>query len=274
MSPSPSCYLYFPGCKIGPELPEYDRSVRAVMDRLGVRLTHVALNCCGYPIRHQDLTASLVSAARILAVADAHGLGIMTPCKCCFGNLKHADYWLQQRPDLARQVADILRTEGLKWRPKVTIEHLLTVLSRIPVTEAVTRPLTGLAVAAHYGCHALRPSAVTGFDNPLAPTRFESLITAIGASPVTWSLRLECCGQPLHGKNQRLAQDLRARKLADAQAAGADILATACTYCQLHFDADPAAAPRSVLYTHLIGLALGLSPDDLCLKPQSLVPWR
>ncbi|MGD9187656.1 MAG: heterodisulfide reductase-related iron-sulfur binding cluster, partial [Desulfobacteraceae bacterium] len=61
-------------------------------------------------------------------------------------------------------------------------------------------PLTNLRVAAHYGCHALRPANITGFDNPLTPTIFERLIEATGASIADWPLRLDCCGHPLWKK--------------------------------------------------------------------------
>ena len=80
-------------------------------------------------------------------------------------------------------------------------------------------------------------------DNPLAPTIFENLIAAIGATPVDWPLRLECCGNPVWEKNPTLSSKLMARKLEDARAAGAQVLATACTYCQLQFETVRDAHP-------------------------------
>jgi heterodisulfide reductase subunit B len=265
-------YAYFPGCKIPRHLPEYDRTTRAVLDRLGVRLAEVRFNCCGYPIRQQSFEASVFSAARNLALARRDHLTLLTPCKCCYGNLKHAEYWLKQRPNLRIAVNDRLAREGLHWDDDIRVIHLLTLLDEDlgegMIRERVVKPLTGLRVAAHYGCHALRPSEVTQFDNPLAPTIFERLLAAAGATPVDWPLRLECCGNPLQGKNDRLSLNLMTRKLQDARHAGADVVATACTYCQMQFDRVKSEAvfqgqgrdyPPAVLVSVLLGVSMGLN---------------
>ncbi len=259
-----------------PSLPQYDLSIRTIMSRLNVDLVDIELNCCGYPVRHLDVTASLLSAARVMAIAKARGLPIVTPCKCCFGNLKHADYWLQKRPLIAENISTLLAAEGLSWHPQVPIFHLLSILNRSDIqhtiAELIVAPLEGLKVAAHYGCHALRPSDVTQFDNPLAPTIFETLIAATGATPVEWPLRLECCGHPLQDKNQALSAALMARKLSDAGAAGAQVMATACTYCQLQFEGgmghsgkagEQIEVPSAMLFTQLLGLAMGEKPKSL-----------
>ncbi|MDJ0808532.1 MAG: CoB--CoM heterodisulfide reductase iron-sulfur subunit B family protein [Desulfobacterales bacterium] len=278
-------YLYFPGCKMGPFLPDYDRATRAVTAALGVELVDCELNCCGYPVRDQDLAASVLAAARNLALAAREGLDLMTPCQCCYGQLRHADYWLRQREDLACYVNGVLKAEGLVWSAAVGIYHLLQVLAveigLEAIRPAIRQPLAGLDVAAHYGCHALRPGHVMQFDNPLAPTLFENLVAVTGASAVDWPLRLECCGYPLRGKNDRLARRLMQRKTEDARQAGAQVLATACTYCQMQFgaaDDNPDAEPLdrsdlpAILYIQLLGRAMGLPATELGLGDGPLNP--
>ncbi|MEZ4527201.1 MAG: CoB--CoM heterodisulfide reductase iron-sulfur subunit B family protein [Desulfobacterales bacterium] len=264
-------YAYFPGCKLPVHLPEYDIATRAVLDHLGVRLIDLRFNCCGYPVRHRSFEASALSGARNLALARCEHLTIVTPCKCCYGNLKHAEYWMKQRPQLRDKINGMLAEEGLEWDEDVRVIHLLTLLTEDIGTDVirsrVTNPLHGLKVAAHYGCHALRPDNVVQFDNPLAPTIFENLISAIGAEPVDWSLRLECCGNPLWEKNSKLSVKLMNRKLANAAESGADVLATACTHCQMQFDKIRKHLPEkernhpeleAVLYVHLLERSLGL----------------
>ncbi len=230
-------YAWFPGCRIPYHLPDYGRESLAVLGVLGLAPAVLEFPCCGYPLRHQSLFAAVFSAARGLAVAARAGCGILTPCKCCFGQLRFAQATLAARPDLRGLVDAALAPEGLRYDPLVTVTHLLAALVRgvgLPaIRKAVVRPLAGLRVAAHYGCHALRPSKVTRFDDPQSPTIFENLLSALGASPVSWNLRLECCGQPLSGKNDRLAAALAQSKYASAMAAGARVMATACTYCQM-----------------------------------------
>ena len=278
-------YLYFPGCQINTQLPQYDRSLRAIMAQLDVALDDREMNCCGYPVRHQDLTASVLAAARNLAVAARKGLALMTPCQCCYGNLKHADYWLRQRPQLRHDVNAILKREGLAWTEGVRVHHLLSVLTNeigLPsIRKRIAQPLSGLRIAAHYGCHALRPGPVVRFDNPLAPSLFEKLLQAAGATTVDWSLRLECCGHPQWGKNDRLSLALMKRKIEDAHQAGAQLLATACTYCQMQFDAVRADQGRenrvgvdlpAVLCTQLLGRAMGLADEQLGIEANRIRP--
>lgn len=281
---TPGGYLYFPGCKLSPFLPQYDRSTRAVLAAFGIRLADIELNCCGYPVRHQHLAASMLAAARNLAIAHRNGLAILTPCQCCYGQLRQAAYWIDHDADLGRFVASELRGEGLRWQPGVPVRHLLSVLDGDigcdAIAARVRRPLEGLRVAAHYGCHALRPGHVVQLDNPLAPTIFEGLIAAIGAAAVAWPLRLDCCGHPAWEKNTRLSLQLMETKREDAQAAGAQTIATACTYCQLQFDAVPAAPGGgdtagdvpAVLVSQLIGYAMGLSETALGLTRNRCPP--
>ena len=278
-------YLYFPGCQLTPRLPQYDRSVRAVMAQFDVALVDREMNCCGYPVRHQDLTASALAAARNLAVAAREGLALMTPCQCCYGNLKHADFWLRQRPDLRGDINAILENEGLRWTDGIGVHHLLSVLADeigLPaIRNRITQPLNGIRIAAHYGCHALRPGNVVRFDNPLAPSLFEKLVEATGATAVDWPLRLECCGHPQWGKNDRLSLALLDRKIEDAQQAGAQLLTTACTYCQMQFDHVRAWQGRgngagtnlpAVLYTQLLGRAMGLPDERLGVAANRIQP--
>jgi heterodisulfide reductase subunit B len=274
-------YLYFPGCRIEPFLPQYGRASRAVMTALEIELVDRELNCCGYPVRDQDLAASVLAAARNLALAAREELALMTPCKCCYGQLKHADYWLRAKDELRHYVNTILKKEGLIWEAGIGVYHLLQVLGEQVGLESIqnriARPLTGLSIAAHYGCHALRPGHVTRFDNPLAPTLFEKLIEVTGATAVDWPLRLECCGHPLRGKNDLLSTKLMQRKREDARQAGAQLLATACTYCQMQFDAArsapaPEAEPEAVLFVQILGRAMNLPIEDLGPEARRVQP--
>lgn len=216
-----------------------------------------------------------VSGARILAMASKKEMAVMTPCKCCYGSLKQADYWMRQNEKLRDRVNGLLKTDGLQWSEGVIVHHLLTALSQDVTLKRlkahITHPLNGIRLAAHYGCHALRPGDVTRFDNPLAPTLFEKVLETTGAEAVQWPLRLECCGQPLWDKNRPLSLALMARKRSDAIESGAKALITACTYCQLQFGQvlendpmDTATHPElpAILISQLLAIAMGVSPAD------------
>lgn len=276
-------YAYFPGCKIPHYLSQYDDATRAVLGRLGVTLKDMEFGCCGYPVRDQDGIAYLFSAVRNLALAAQAKLDILTPCKCCFGSLQKAQALMAQDSEPASRVHGMLAAEGLAWEGGVKVRHLMQVLDqdvdRKVLSDAVSLPLEGLQVAVHYGCHALRPAAITGFDDPAAPTIFERVVGVSGAKCVDYAQRLECCGNPLWDKNRELSLKLMQRKLDSVRQSGASLLCSACTYCQMHFDgaqhqagAGSDQALPSVLLPQLLGLSLGCSPRELGLHKNLLTP--
>lgn len=271
-------FAYFKGCRIPYYLEQYGTSTAAVLKTFGIRLVELDFNCCGYPNRDLHFESFILSAARNMALAERKNLDILTPCKCCFGSLKHAAHFLRESRRLRDDINALLASEGLEWKGTGRILHLLTVLCDViglpTLSAAVTRPLSGLVVAPHYGCHALRPSDVVHFDDPLAPSIFEDLILATGARPVDWPRRLDCCGNPLLNKNDGISLSLMRTKIDDASEAGADCICTACTYCQIQFDevqareASRTEASRvlpSILYTQLLGYAVGLPEKVLGL---------
>ena len=276
-------YAYFPGCKIPYFLPSYDRSTRALLGPLGVGLVEMEFGCCGYPAREMDPMAFLFSAARNLALAQEQGLDILTPCKCCFGNLRKAVSLLAQDNAPSSKVRQMLAAEGLAWEGSIRVRHLLQVLDQDlepqALASALKRPLEGLRVAVHYGCHALRPQEVTGLDIAAAPTIFERLVEAAGVTCLDYAQRLECCGQPLAQRNLSLSRALMTRKLEGARQAGAQLIVSACTYCQMQFDGAQELAGGggdpplpSVLVSQLLGLGLGASARELGLLDHRIQP--
>ena len=257
-------YAYFPGCKIAHHLPGHGQSVEAVCARLDLTLLKPEFSCCGYPIRHESRDASVYSALRNLSLAESLGCDLMTPCKCCYGSFQQARHQIGVDENLKLRMKNLLDEEGLPMPENVRVRHFLQVMDANldAMARAVSRPLR-IKVACHYGCHALRPENITHFDDPLAPTIFERLVAAIGATPMNWELRLECCGYPLRGRDERISDLLMAKKVSSARASGADVMATACTYCQLQFGREGSFS--AVLFPQLLGLALGLAPGDLGL---------
>lgn len=273
-------YAFFLGCNIPARLEQYETASRAVMSRLGVSLIDYRdFTCCGYPLRNVDRKAYLLSAAGNLALAERDGVNIMALCKCCFGTLKEAQYILGGNKTLCREINDMLKPRNLSYQGKVEVKHLLSVLYHDVgldnLKKKISRKMKDLKIATHYGCHALRPSKVTQFDDPVAPTLFDELVKATGAKSVEWSEKLNCCGAPLMGVNDRVSMDLTQKKLDSGRESGADFLCTACPYCQLQFDqvqsmmagngATGNALP-SILYAQLLGLCMGVDEKSLGLE--------
>ena len=277
-------FALFEGCNIPVRVKQYADATRAVFNKLDIELVELSqFNCCGYPVRNIDQRAFFLSAAKNLALAEAAGLDLMAMCKCCYGSLKKAEYALSSDPDLNKDINDILSKEKLRYEGRVRISHLLTVLHGDVGLEAlkplILKTYNGLQIAVSYGCHALRPSKITGFDDPVAPTLFDELVEITGAYSVDWSRKLDCCGAPLTGVNDSLAMDMALNKINSAREAGAHYVCTACPYTHLQFDWvqnemagssgdwEPLAA---ILYPQLLGLSMGIDEQTLGLSENRL----
>ena len=277
-------FALFEGCNIPARVKQYADATQAVFNKLDIELIEIAdFNCCGYPVRNVDQRAFVLSAAKNLALAETAGLDIMAMCKCCYGSLKKAEDVLNRDQHLKKEVNALLAKEKLHYEGHVRVSHLLTVLHGDVGLEAlkplILKTYNGLQIAASYGCHALRPSRITGFDDPVAPTLFDELVEITGAYSVDWSRKLDCCGAPLTGVNDRLAMDMALNKITSAREAGAQYLCTACPYTHLQFDWvqnemaanskgwEPLAA---ILYPQLLGLCMGIDEETLGLSKNRL----
>jgi heterodisulfide reductase subunit B len=273
-------YALFLGCTIPARLQHYESAARTVLEELDVRAIDIkAFNCCGYPLRNINFEAFILLSARNLALAERKGLNVLALCQCCFGTLKKAHVLLQEDKSLRKEVNAVLAKEGFHYEGGVEVRHLLQVLYHEvgikAIKKHIARPFAGLNIAAHYGCHVLRPSTIVQFDDPVSPTLFDELVAVTGAQSVSWQRRLECCGAPLRGVNDELSTALTQKKLEDGKGAGADYLCVACPYCQIQFDtvqggmsakdAENHQLP-TILYPQLLGLCMGIDTKALGLE--------
>jgi heterodisulfide reductase subunit B len=147
------------------------------------------------------------------------------------------------------------------------------------IKEKLKTSFKKLKIATHYGCHALRPSNVTQFDDPVSPTLFDDLVNLLGAESVDWPTRLECCGAPLLGINDRVSLAITRKKLLDGKRAGARFLCTACPFCHQQFDTVQKSMVAhngggdylgAILYPQLLGLCMGIEQELLGIERNKL----
>ncbi|WP_428559966.1 MAG: CoB--CoM heterodisulfide reductase iron-sulfur subunit B family protein [Solidesulfovibrio sp. DCME] len=269
-------YAYYPGCSLQESAVEFDQATRAMLERLDVEIEEIPdWTCCGASAADsvsQPLGHAL--PARNLALAEKHlpGLDILMPCAACY--LNHLKLTRQATGAVTREVNHLLADEGLTYSGKGgRVRHLLDVLSRDVGPDAVkarvTRELSGLVVAPYYGCQALRPYPV--FDDPEHPRSMEPVIEALGATVHPWRRGNVCCGASLMATHKDAA--LASVSAILKAAAGADVIVTVCSMCQMNLDAYQSqalghgASAVAVLYLpQLVGLALGLSPREVLME--------
>ena len=247
----------------------FDRSAREVMALVGADLAEVAnWNCCGatFPLTVEDLLA-LTGPARILASARAEGEQLAVACAACYNVLVRTNRVLRHDEEKREKIGFFIESD---YAGDLEVVHLIQLLHQEPVRErlrrTVQRPLQGLRVATYYGCLLLRPPAEVGFDDPENPILLDELLAAVGATPVTYPHRGECCGGYVALRSTEAAAQATYRILSAAGAAGADLLVTSCPLCQFNLDRqqremrrrEAGFRPLPVLYfTQLLGLALG-----------------
>ncbi len=256
-------FSYYPGCTLKTKGKALDISARACATALGFTLEELPeWQCCGavYP-NATDEIATRLSSTRALANAKAKGQELVTLCSACHHVIKRVNNDLQNNEDIRFKVNNYLKLDT-PYEGETTVLHYLEVLrDRIGfdnLKAMVKNPLTGRKVGAYYGCMLLRPGKTMQMDDPENPTILEDFIRAIGAEPVYYAQRNECCGgyQTLENKPQA---EKRATAVVDnAATAGAEVLITACPLC-LYNLAHNAANPLPVKYfTELLAEALGL----------------
>ncbi|MCF6246864.1 MAG: CoB--CoM heterodisulfide reductase iron-sulfur subunit B family protein [Desulfobacula sp.] len=270
-------YTLFLGCNIPARVQQYQLSAKAICDHLDIELAPVKeFMCCGYPMRSIDEFVFLLSAARNLAMAENRNEDLMVLCKCCYGNLKTAQFHLKENTSLQEKINKILKKENLTYKGNIKVKHFLSVLHKDiginKLKSCIKTKYKKLNIAASVGCHALRPGNITQFDTPATPTVFDDLVKLTGAKAIDWSKKSECCGAPLLGINDDLSQHIMEKKLSDARQNGADFITVACPYSFLQFDNFQYQIAQKngdwqilapVLYSQLLGLSMGISPMRL-----------
>jgi heterodisulfide reductase subunit B len=273
-------YLLFLGCVIPYRIPSYEISARRVLEKLGIKLVEMPeFNCCGLPIDSVDHDAMLILAARNLCLAEKKGLDILTLCPGCAGTLRKVNKTLEEDKKLKEHINSILKEVGLQFQGgKIRVLHLIQALSEDigleKIKDAVKKPLTGMRVAEHNGCHILRPTKYIGFDDPENPVILKNLIEATGAHCLDYMYETDCCGAPIVGVNDEIPLQLAGDKLQNIKAVNAEALITVCPFCHMMFDINQPRIERlfgekfelPVLhYPQLLGLAMGLDIKELAL---------
>lgn len=255
---------YYPGCSLESSAKEFDYSALAVGKALGINFIELKdWSCCGATSAHATnhlLAASL--PARNIAIAQEKGLDLAIPCAACYGRLKRADYILRNDQCQKQELEEIA---DFKFNGKVSVMSLLETFStRVDAQEIakqVKKPLKGLKTACYYGCLLLRPVEVTRFDNAENPQSMDQLMKVIGAEPVRWSYKTDCCGANLSLTSSQTVVKMVTRILDMAEEAGAQAIVTACPLCQMNLESrrgDRTDIPV-FYFTELMGLAMGLT---------------
>lgn len=268
---------YYPGCSLSGGGIELDLSIRAVAKAAGVELKEIDdWNCCGATAAHNlnhDLAVAL--PFRTLALAEEQGFAqLLAPCAACFSRLKGTAVRVQRDDKLLARIKQITGHDYKRTVRVINISEFFNLLLGAGLADKLPRKLTGLKVAAYYGCLLSRGMEIIENENPERPVAMEAAIRATGAQPVEWNSANECCGGGFSMSNTPAVLDLSHAILRDAEQAGAAAIVVGCPMCHSNLDmrqknintAGLGKHDLPILYlSELLGLAAGLPPETLGL---------
>lgn len=257
-------FSYFPGCTLKTRGKQLDIYGHRAFEALGVELQELPeWQCCGavYPMARDEI-ATRLSSVRALASARDLGNELVTLCSACHHVIKRVNGDMKNDEVLASRVQNYLKLET-PYTGETNVLHYLEVLrDRVGFEELakkVVKPLTGRKIAAYYGCLLLRPGKVMAMDDPENPRILEDFIRAIGAEPVIYGLRNECCGGYVTLEDRPLAAKKSTAVMDSVAAKGADTVVTACPLCLYNLKKNGAHEELPVVYfTELLAEALGV----------------
>jgi heterodisulfide reductase subunit B2 len=271
-------YLYYPGCAMETTGVPIQMSIDAISSILGIEFATLEdWTCCGCPGESINELAAVSLAARNLALAENAELDLIAPCSCCYRNLLGAHVLLMKDPRVRDQVNEALAVAGLRYKGTVRVRTLIDVLINDvgldKIRSKVTTQLNGLKVGAYYGCHQSRPF---GPDHPEFPVWQDQILESLGAEPVFFPLKAQCCGGAQLFSQKDMVYELLARVLGNAELHGAKCMATTlCPLCFSNLDVNQShiktragknfAMPVFAI-SQLMGVAFGVPPRDLGLQ--------
>ena len=261
-------YSYFPGCTLRTKGKELDRWGKTAAQALGFTLEEVPQwQCCGavYPLAKDEI-ATRLSSVRALIAAGEQESPLVTLCSACHHVIKRVNNDMKNDETIRDRVSRYMGLET-PYAGETEVLHYLELLrDRVGFEELakkVVNPLTGRKIGAYYGCMLLRPGKEMGFDDPENPRILEDFIRALGAEPVVYARRNECCGGYCTMENKDYARKQVDKIMDNARACGAEELITACPLCMYNLKENATEGMPVTYFTELLAEALGVKEDGV-----------
>ncbi len=235
-------YFLYWGCSLEASGANYLKSLVPVCKLLGMEFLEIEdWNCCGASVSYagaRDLAIKVLNA-RNLAIAEKNGgYDIVAPCSSCYVQMNRVNHELMENEELRKKVNEILEEHGLSYSGKVRVRHILDVLYNDigvdSIRAKVVKPLSGLKVAGYVGCQSVRPYGE--YDSKERPKVQDEILKALGAEPVKFPKKMQCCGSGIFLPEMELCMGLVKDILEDATSHGAKIISTVCPMCAMNLE--------------------------------------
>ncbi|MGO9313141.1 MAG: CoB--CoM heterodisulfide reductase iron-sulfur subunit B family protein [Syntrophobacteraceae bacterium] len=256
---------YYPGCSLEGTARDYADSIESVCGHLDIELQQIPdWNCCGATAAHSiNHRASIDLPGRNLRLAQTlHNPDMLVPCPLCFNRLKTAVHELK---DNGHRFETTLDSDVPKIWDLANFFASDDNLQKL--ASGIKRQLKGIKVASYYGCMASRPPEITGATDYENPQSIDKIVKTLGASPVDWPYKTDCCGASLMISMPDMGFKMVGKLLDMAKRVGAEAIVVSCQMCQGNLDMYQERIEAEtgryyglpiIYFTELIGLACGL----------------
>jgi len=259
---------YFPGCALKDQAKEYEKATFSALAKLGYAVRELPRwNCCGtvYSQTQDDLMRHVGPVRNFIRAQELGETRLLTLCAMCYNTLSRSALFVQN-PENLRRINAFMDDEE-DYRGGVRVVHLaqflLEELGEEKLSQAVVKPLSGLRLGAYYGCTLLRPKEVA-VDHPDRPEVLERIIASLGAEPVIFPERTECCGAYLTVTRPDIVRERVGEILLSAGRAGAQALLTSCPLCKFNLEERrPLGAPKIHIFYLGEALAWALGVQEI-----------
>jgi len=260
----------YPGCSLTGSARDYNESVFALAEAFGMELVQVPdWNCCGATAAHNmNKELSIALPARILALAEKNDLSeIVVPCAACYSRLVVTQHELRKKPELRNRIREVL---DMDYSGTSVILNVIEWIDKYIAQDLDNRVVSPFnhKVACYYGCLLVRPDKVLNYDRAEDPLSMDVVMSKIGAAPIEYPFKTECCGAGLSISRTDTVSRLSGKIIEDAEYRGAEAIIVACPMCHSNLDMRRNDINRFwnkdfripvIFVTQAIGLAIGLS---------------
>ena len=155
----------------------------------------------------------------------------MVPCASCYNRLSVAQYELENNEKLKD---DVLTVVGLPYLgtvkslecPSIYRKNIYWIYCRIRLYGHLL--IRWLVIMAVYYFVRIK---VLKFDRLEDPQSMDKIMSILGANPIDWAFKTECCGAGLSVSRTDLVGRLSGNILKDASDRGAEAVIVACPMC-------------------------------------------
>jgi len=266
------CSIY-PGCLISYRFPEYEKSTKLILQKIGVELIDIdSFSCCGSQVFESlDEMKINILNTRNLAIAQKAGINVLiTLCGSCTYMLKRTLIKLQDELTLNIINKELLKINLQFYANKsIKVMHIAEFLNIKEIFNKFKNEIIKrieLKVAIQNPCMVLRPKRISNLemkDRLLIST----LLKECGLEIVSYKYTNRCCGGTMLAFKDSIAKELGKMRYAELQRCNIDLLILGCPNCEMMYSVYQNLLTSNcipaIFFTQILGIAIGFTFDDV-----------